>query len=69
MPKTHVCARVREYASCVCVCAAAPSQEIPDGGGTAEGKTVIIVGLLCVPVYLLTFISQRERGREHVETI
>lgn len=53
----------------VCVCVAAPSQEIPDGGGTAEGKTVIIVGLLCVPVYLLTFISQREQGREHVETI
>lgn len=49
---------------CVRVCVIVPPQEIPDGGGTAEGKTVIIVGLDSIPVFLLTCLCPRERKTE-----
>lgn len=49
---------------CVRVCVIVPPQEIPDGSGTAEGKTVIIVGLDSIPVFLLTCLCPRERKTE-----
>lgn len=45
----------------VCMCVILPSQEIPDGGGTAEEKIVINVSLVSAPVYLLPwYIPNRE---------
>lgn len=46
------------------MCVIDPSQAIPDGGGAAEGKTVITVGLDSVPVYLLTCVCPMERKTE-----
>lgn len=48
----------------VCVCVKLPSQEIPDGGGTAERKIVINVSLVSVPVCLLTCVYPKERDTD-----
>lgn len=55
--------KTRVFAS-VCMCVILPSQEIPDGGGTAERKTVINVSLVSVPVYLLTCVYPKERDTD-----
>lgn len=52
------------FFSAKCVCVIVPSQEIPDGGGTAEGKTVMMVGLDSVPVCLLTYVCPTESETE-----
>lgn len=50
------------------MCVIVPSQEIADGGGKAEGKTVIIVDLVSAPVYLLACVcgcvSQKYTSRK-----
>lgn len=52
----------RVFAS-VCMCVILPSQDIPDGGGTAEEKIVINVMLgLCTSVSATLCIPERDGG-------